>query len=75
MIVLDRMEADEAVLVGEEGPFRVPRARLSPDAREGDVLVFADGFYRPDAAATRERRAQMRRRLERLVRKKPDASS
>lgn len=67
MIVLDRFSGGEAVLVGDEGPFRVPRSALPPNAREGDVLVPADGRYLPDPAKTAERRAAMRARLRRLT--------
>ena len=52
MIVLDRFAGGEAVLVGDEGPFCVPRSALPPNAREGDVLVPADGRYLPDPAKT-----------------------
>ena len=55
MIVLDRFAGEEAVLVGDEGPFRVPRSALPPNAREGDVLVPADGRYLPDPAKTAQR--------------------
>lgn len=67
MTILDRFDGEEAVLVGDDGPFRVPRSALSPTAREGDVLVLADGFYLPDTAKTAERRAAMRARLRRLT--------
>lgn len=67
MIVLDRFSGGEAVLVGDEGAFRVPRSALPPNAREGDVLVPADGRYLPDPAKTAERRAAMRARLRRLT--------
>ena len=64
---LDRFAGEEAVLVGDEGPFRVPRSALPPNAREGDVLVPTDGRYLPDPAKTAERRAAMRARLRRLT--------
>ncbi len=70
MLILDRFEEDRAFLEGEQGIFIVDRALLSPDAVEGDVLVFtADGRYAADKPATLHRRAQLRARLTRLQKK------
>ena len=67
MLILDRLEAETAWIEGEEGVFPVPRDRVSPAAREGDVLRLNGDLYVPDPQQTQERRDRMRQRLRRLL--------
>ena len=70
MLVLDRIEGTIACISMEDGPLCADAALLAEGVKEGDVLYFADGLYRTDAAATQERRAAIRSRLKLLLNKK-----
>ena len=50
----------------------IPREKLPAEAREGDILNFADGIYTVDEKATNERRSAVRSRLYRLMNKDND---
>ncbi len=67
---LDRFEGERAVIEREDGEetelFHVDRILVSPDSREGDVLVLREGRYETDAEQTRLRRKALFRKLNRL---------
>ncbi len=68
LLSVDRFEGETAVLEDEDGECRpVPRALLSPQAREGDLVRLIDGIYCPDAAATAARREEIRALEQRLL--------
>lgn len=71
MMILDRIEENTAFIEGDEGMFTVEASKLSPSAREGDVLLLQDdGSYLPDPIATAQRRERIKNRLSRLNRLK-----
>lgn len=55
-VVLDRWEADHAVLESPEGMKTVPARLLEEGVEEGDVLRLQGGMYCRDDNATRTRR-------------------
>ncbi|MBE3575445.1 MAG: DUF3006 domain-containing protein [Firmicutes bacterium] len=62
MYIIDRFEADWAVLEGPgQATFNLPRSLLPKNARPGDVLTID---IRIDEAATKERREKSRRLLD-----------
>jgi len=64
---IDRFEGDFAVLEDENRTMKdVPRASLPTEAKEGDVLIFADGKYSVDAEETARRKEDAHKRLDRL---------
>ena len=66
MIVVDRIEADIAVLEIGGQTFHLPVSALPPGAGEGSVLVLS-----LDQASTASRRQQAEQRLERLRQRTP----
>ncbi len=64
---IDRFEGDVAVLLTEAGVVHLLRGRLSPDAREGDVIDLDTGEV--DRAATEQLRAEIRAARERARRR------
>lgn len=66
---VDRFEEDLAVLLVDGGEKRVPRARLSAEAREGDVVDLATG--KVDVEATEALREQVRQAREQALKKAP----
>lgn len=56
MTVIDRFEGDFAVCEQDGGMVDIPKSKISPDAREGDVIVMKDGIYVPDSAETDKRK-------------------
>ncbi len=72
MTVIDRFEDNIAVLEADGEMVEIPREKLPAEAREGDILNFADGIYTIDEKATNERRSAVRSRLYRLMNKDND---
>ena len=70
MIILERFEGDIAVLETDEGTLNISRYELPKEACDGDVLVFSDDCWSIDRDRTNERRAAMRSRMRRLIKKK-----
>lgn len=70
MIILERFEGDIAVLETDEGNLNISRYALPEEACDGDVLVFSDDCWSIDREKTNERRAAMRSRMRRLIKKK-----
>ncbi len=69
MFIIDRFEADFAVLAALNGEMRqLPREKLPPDAKEGDCLTETAGIYALDRAATARRKKRIEGKLERLLR-------
>ena len=58
--IIDRIEGDLAVCEREDGsPEHIPMRELPEGAREGSVLVFAEGLWALDLQAEKERRARL----------------
>lgn len=72
MTVIDRFEGDTAVIETDGAVSDIDRAELPEEASEGDVIVLTEEGWRIDADATDKRRADVRRKLERLIRRKND---
>ena len=67
---VDRFEGDFAVLEDENRTMKdVPRGALPEEAKEGDVLIFAEGSYSLDSEETARRKEDVRERLQRLWKK------
>ena len=70
--IIDRFEADTAIVQDAHGETRAYARRLLPaEAREGDVLILRGETFSIDEAATVLRREQMLRRLRRLTKHDP----
>lgn len=73
LFTLDRREGGLAVLLGPDGAEHpVPARLLAPDLADG-ALVYWDadaGLYRKDEAATAQRQAALRARMDRLLGRK-----
>lgn len=72
MIIIDRFEGDKAILETDDGTTVLDRALIPQSAEEGDVLCFAEGVYAVDSEATEARRAEIREKLCRLIRRRND---
>ena len=66
---LDRFTEDSAVLVGDDGSIRTLSREWFAGRQEGDLFLESDGrfIFAPDATA--ERRAHMKARLGRILKK------
>ena len=69
MTIIDRFEGSIAVLETAEGMISVERSLLPKKAAEGDVLIYSDGSWSIDTAATEKRRSRTKNRLKRLINK------
>ena len=68
--IIDRFEGDFAVLERENGgTVDVLKADL-PDATEGDVIVFENGFYKVDKEETQRRQELILEKMRKLFEKK-----
>lgn len=72
MIIIDRFEGNTAVVEADTGMTEIDRALIPQEAEEGDVLCFSDGVYTIDREATDARRAKIREKLGRLMRRSND---
>ena len=70
MVILERFEGDIAVLETDNGSLNISRAELPEEVCDGDVLVFSGDCWSIDREKTNERRAAMRSRMRRLIKKK-----
>lgn len=65
---IDRMEESVATLLADNGARReVPAEQLPGGAREGDVLLWADGAFTSAPEETARRRKQTQELLARLL--------
>ena len=73
MYIIDRIEDGIAVIECSDGDeittIELPRKALPKGAREGHVLQKHGDNYTVDYEATNQRRAQLRERLNRLLKK------
>ncbi len=70
MTVLERLEADLAVLETDDGLKTVPRNLVPADAAVGDVLLpLNNGGYAVDKERSKGRRKKLSVRFRRLLRK------
>lgn len=63
MYYLDRFEEGFAVIEcndnGEASLFKVDRALISPEVKEGEALIFRNGIYFTDSEKTEKRRKKI----------------
>lgn len=58
--IIDRFEGDYAVVEFDGRQMKdIPRSELTPEAKEGDVIVLINGKYLVDAEETQRRRAEI----------------
>ena len=69
MLILDRFEAQYAIISMDEGTMHVDRVLIHTNAREGDVLIAKADLYCTDTEATATRREQVRSLLNGLLKK------
>lgn len=75
IFILDRFEEGYAFIEATDENsdvriIRVEKSSVSPESKEGDVLLQNDGFYTSDTKATIERKMRIINRLRRLRNKK-----
>lgn len=71
MLIVDRIEGDIAVCESENDEFlHIPLAQIESGLQEGDLLLFENGLYRIDQAATQARKAHMQAKLRGLFQKR-----
>lgn len=68
MNIIDRFEAEFAVIETIKGMQRIQRTQLPQDAKEGDVLLCTEDGWEIDAEATRVRRERLASRRRRILR-------
>ena len=68
--IVDRFEGDFAVLESENGgTVDILKSDL-PDVKEGDVIVFEDGYYKVDREETQRRRELIAEKMRKLFENK-----
>ena len=70
MLTVDRFEEDKAVIFDEDKRMIIERNKLSPDVKEGDVVIISDsGIYVPDKSGTEQIRNDNLSLLQKLLTK------
>ena len=70
MLTVDRFEENKAVIFDDDRQIIIDRDKLSPDVKEGDVVILTDnGVYVPDKAETEQIRNDNFSLLQRLLNK------
>ena len=59
MLIIDRIEDGIAVIEDDKNRFEVPAEMLVENVREGDVVIFKNGFYIKDENASAARRDEI----------------
>ncbi|MGN0698493.1 MAG: DUF3006 domain-containing protein [Ruminiclostridium sp.] len=70
MLTVDRFEENKAVIFDEDRQMIIDRDKLSPDVKEGDVIILSDsGIYLPDKTGTEQIRNDNMSLLQKLLNK------
>lgn len=70
MLTVDRFEENKAVIFDGDRQIIIDRDKLSPDVKEGDVIVLSDnGVYVPDKAETEQIRNDNLSLMQKLLNK------
>ena len=70
VVIIDRFEGEIAVCEkGDRTMISLPRSRLPPEAREGDVVIIENQTARIDQAATAARKRSAEEKLRQIMRK------
>lgn len=70
MLTVDRFEENKAVIFDDDRQIIIDRDKLSPDAKEGDVVILSDnGVYVPDKEKTEQIRNDNLNLLQKLLNK------
>lgn len=68
--IIDRFEGEFAVLEKEDGGIiDVPKSEIE-GAKEGDVVLFENGFYTIDIEETEKRKALIEEKMKKLFERK-----
>jgi len=69
-VIIDRFEGEIAVCEkGDRTMISLPRSRLPPEAREGDVVIIENQFARIDQPATAARKKAAEEKLRQILKK------
>ena len=70
MLTVDRFEENKAVIFDDDRQIITDRDKLSPDVKEGDVVILSDsGVYVPDKEKTDQIRSDNQSLLQKLLNK------
>ena len=70
MLTVDRFEENKAVIFDEDRQMIIDKYKLSPDVKEGDVIILSDsGIYVPDKTGTEQIRNDNMSLLQKLLNK------
>lgn len=70
MLTVDRFEENKAVIFDDDRQMIIDRDKLSPDVKEGDVIILSDsGIYFPDKTGTEQIRNDNMSLLQKLLNK------
>lgn len=70
MLTVDRFEENKAVIFDDDRQMIIDRDKLSPDVKEGDVIILSDsGIYLPDKTGTEQIRNDNMSLLQKLLNK------
>ena len=70
MLTVDSFEENKAVIFDEDRQMIIDRDKLSPDVKEGDVIILSDsGIYLPDKTGTEQIRNDNMSLLQKLLNK------
>ncbi len=72
MLIIDRIEAEIAVIETDSGMIELSRSLLPDNVQEGDVIAEENGSYIVDAEATAQRKVAVREKFRRLLRRPLD---
>ncbi|PEW07817.1 DUF3006 domain-containing protein [Bacillus cereus] len=64
--IIDRFEGDVAVIEFNNITIEVPRSKLPPIVKEGDVLIIEDDKYTIDKKETEKRRREIQNLMDKL---------
>ena len=65
--IIDRFEGDYAVVEFDGKEMKdIPRCELTPEAKEGDVIILLKGKYQVDKEETQRRKAEIAKLTENL---------
>lgn len=70
MLTVDRFEENKVVIFDDDRQMIIDRDNLSPDVKEGDVIILSDsGIYVPDKTGTEQIRNDNLSLLQKLLNK------
>ncbi|HWQ90020.1 MAG TPA: DUF3006 domain-containing protein [Desulfitobacteriaceae bacterium] len=64
--IIDRFEGDYVIVESDREMTDIPRKQVSPEAKEGDVIVLVDNMFQVDKAETQRRKAEIAKLTEKM---------